>query len=222
MAEANRAIFDKLMIANELDFWNRMRDVRFHCQNLVVVSVNPGEAFLADAYGVALDVVDQHSAGMTGSQLKVDQPRWVAMPRGVTFAAKRVVGPVVGVKDQRERGKSDGSDVFWKSLLGNTAIPEFFHVKLIAGKLANFDKVLECSSFVCGLQPHGAEVVVVDLFGGRESIDVLNEFLHPMTCGSNDFAELAPFGGIEIDFLVVNIGRRPAGFHDGSHLRRRW
>src|SRR5208283_518234 len=144
------------------------------------------------------------------------------MPRGVTFAAKRVVGPVVRVKDQSQRWQSDGGDVLRKPLFGNTAIAEFFDVKLFPANLVNFDEVIECSSLVCGLQSHRAEVEVVDLFGGCESIDVLNELLDPMAGGSNDFAKLAPFAGIEVDFLVIHIGRCPVGFRGGRHSGWRW
>jgi len=60
---------------------------------------------------------------------------------------------------------------------------------------------------------------MLDLFGGRETIDILDQFLLATADDVDDLIELAGATRVEVEFLAVHIRRRPIGFRDGIQVR---
>src|ERR1051326_4340351 len=96
-----------------------------------------------------------------------------------------------------------------KILYRDRAVAIFLHVEFAVPQLANFDDVIEFSGLVRGLQSHGAEVKVIDLFGSSKAIDVLDEFLHTLAGRSDYYLDPTWRAGIQVKFFVIDIERRP-------------
>lgn len=219
--EIHRGIFNKLMIAEQPDLRNRVHDIGFHGENLEAARVNPRAPLEGDGNDAVANVVGEHGVGPAGALLEMDDPCGIAVPGASPFAAK-VVSDLEGrMKDERQRGKADRSNVRRKILSGNGTVAKFLDVELARAHLLDIHDVVELASFAGSLETHGIEIGVLNLFRGGEARDVLDQLVNAKAGGLQDVAERTRGGGVEIEFVVVNIGRRPIRFRGGRDLRKR-
>lgn len=219
--EIHRGIFNELMIAVQPDRRNRVHDIGFHGENLEAARVNPRAPLEGDGNDVVANVVGEHGVGPAGALLEMDNPDGTAVPGAAPFAAK-VVSDLEGrMKDERQGGQADRSNVRRKILSGNGTVAEFLDVELARAHLLDIHDVVEFASFAGSLETHGVEIGVLNLFGRGEARDVLNELVNAEAGGLQDVAERTSGGGVEIEFVVVNIGGRPIRFRGGRDLRKR-
>lgn len=108
--------------------------------------------------------------------MKMHHPRCSAMPGAATFALEFISRLQKGVKNQSQRGKADGGDVPRKILRRNRAIAIFLHAQIALGNLVDLDQVLVFACLARGLETHWAEGGMLNLFGSRVPLHILDEF----------------------------------------------
>lgn len=198
IAEAHGTVFDELVIAQETDFGSRARYVRFHGEDLRSAHIDPGASLKPDINETVPHVVGEHAAGTVGALTKMHDPGCPAVPGALTFALKFIPGLQIGVKNESQRGKADRGDVPWKFLDGHRAVAVFLHVEIGLINLTDLDEVVEFVGLAGGFQSHGAEIGMFDLFGGGETIDILDEFTDATGGSVEHLIELARGSGVEV------------------------
>src|SRR5947209_1631153 len=146
----------------------------------------------------------------------MDDPSGLPAPSSAALASELIIGLVIRMENKCEGGKTVRADMPGELLARNGSIAIFLHIQSAGTERADFDHVVELAVVPGDLQAEGAQPEMLEFFGGGEAIHIFDEFLHAIARGADDLIQLAVGCGIYNGLLLIDIGRQPVGFGDGS------
>src|ERR1700722_19530406 len=122
-----RSVVDGHMFAQQLDLRHRANQIGFDVDDAKPICRYPGAPFQADWVRPARDFVFLNAARTIRSLLESNQPSRSPMPVAQSFACHTKIFPLVGMKNECERGQSPSSNM----------VGEVFGIGALITKLAN-------------------------------------------------------------------------------------
>src|SRR5579872_82707 len=168
LGKSHWSILHSLMLAAQLNFLDRIRQVRLQANNLESVRRDPRSSFEADRIISAVDDVILNLARLVLSLLKMDQPCGFLIPGAQTFAAHVEIVAHVRVKDQSHSRQATSSNVVGEGSNVGAPTAKLIDLEAAGLRLCNRGNIVEPDGAMFLQNSHWINFFVVNVFHGVE------------------------------------------------------